>query len=146
MTRLNSNTPAPLRTAGMPRELDAAGFDDLAARQARLAEAMRETFFRQLKFFNTMMVDLPLGWLRADPQQVQVQSALPKAMPGGIVDVATVDGAGGEATRIAEILATEILATEILAAEVADTQVLPATRKPKKPRAPRKKPAPKASR
>ena len=146
MTRLNSNTPAPLRTAGMPRELDAAGFDDLAARQARLAEAMRETFFRQLKFFNTMMVDLPLGWLRADPQQVQVQSALPKAMPGGIVDVATVDGAGGEGHEDRRNPGDRNPGDGNFGGRSADTQVLPATRKPKKPRAPRKKPAPKASR
>lgn len=117
MTRLNSNAPAPLRLVSGGAELDTAGYDDLTARQVRLAEAMCEIFFRQLKLINAAMIELPLGWLRTETEQTCEQAAVPAA----VVDVAA----------LAEALATE----------VADTEFLPATRKPKKASLSRKKTA-----
>ncbi|MGB8278037.1 MAG: hypothetical protein WCF20_08950 [Methylovirgula sp.] len=101
-------------------ELDTAGYDDLTARQVRLAEAMCEIFFRQLKLINAAMIELPLGWLRAETEQTCEQAVLPPVPPAA-VDIA----------MLAEALATQI----------ADTEILPATRKPKKASLSRKKTA-----
>ncbi len=57
------NTPAPLCVGSIAVELDTNPFADLAARQFRLVEAMCETFFRQLKLINTVMIELPLLWV-----------------------------------------------------------------------------------
>lgn len=65
MTGLDMNAPAPLGAAGTVAELDTPHPDDLAARQARLAKAMCQTFFHQLKLINAVMIELPLGWFVA---------------------------------------------------------------------------------
>ncbi len=119
MTRLNSNAPAPLRVVSRVAELDTAGYDDLAARQVRLAEAMYEIFFWQLKLINAAMIELPLGWLRVESEQTCEQTVLPP-VPPAVVDVAV----------LAEALATEVAAAEFL----------PATRRQKKSKTIRKKP------
>ena len=56
------NMSAPLCADSIAVELDTNPFADLAARQFRVVEAMCETFFRQLKLINTVMVELPLLW------------------------------------------------------------------------------------
>lgn len=127
MTGLDANGYAPLCAAGMVAHFDASP-DDLAARQVRLAQAMFETFFRQLKLINAVMTELPFGWLRAEAEQA--------SEPTGVV-------AEADVAALAEVLATQVAAAELVeirATEVADTKILPASRKPRKSQTSRKKP------
>ena len=77
MTSLNVNAPTHLRVIGMTAEREAAHPDDLAARQSRLTAAMCQTFFRQLKLINAIMIELPLGWFaaRAEPETMPDEPA-----------------------------------------------------------------------
>lgn len=74
MTDLDSNAHVEMRAPDMVADLDISPIETIGARQARLAEAMCETFFWQLKLINTAMVELPLGWLRSEAKFTETSS------------------------------------------------------------------------
>lgn len=78
MTGLNVETRAQY-AAGMESDFNTAQADNIIARQARLAEAMRGLFFRQLKLINAVMIELPLGWMSADAEPAKVSYGPPSA-------------------------------------------------------------------
>ncbi|HEY5225890.1 MAG TPA: hypothetical protein VIJ06_03785 [Methylovirgula sp.] len=64
MTGLDLNARMQTRTVGADSDFETSLPENISVRQTRLAEAMCEIFFRQIKLVNAVTIELPLGWLR----------------------------------------------------------------------------------
>lgn len=149
MTAMDMNAPAPQYAAGMVAELDTTLPDDLAARRARLAEAICQTFFCQLKLINAMMIELPLGWFaaRAERETMPDEPAeLCETTTIEFIAATTIELAPASIPAQAEPLVSEDAPVEPLLSEPAPVQeieaaeMLPAKHKPRKGKTSRLKP------